>query len=1178
MRIYEPGAAKPVLEKVLALGSLPAGESRHRLALPADALKRWAILQPNLYFGQVAVLDASGAELDRSDPIRFGIREVWTQGRKLYLNDRPVYPVPAFAGSPQALDPLLAVGVTIVQRGFPATFNFANEDFRELAAACDERGMLLIATGITHHELNLADPDLYQDFQTWAERYYGRHANHPSIVMYGLGINAPGNFNDFSPAKLGRSENLIWSNPGITRSYLTGRRVDPTRLYYYHGGPCGGDVASGNFYPNHTPIQEVEDWMLEWSEKGDRLFFTVEGLLGTFNVDYEKGGVTYVTEYAARLIGDTAYEGETDEYREYISFKRPRLGTWGLDVGFYPRLDALRSEALLRGGRAWRFLGLPFNHWAGNIGVGSPSPDKSAFQWAASQLRLPTMAWIGGPENEFSLKDHNFYAGETVEKTLLGIYDQPVGDALWEARWELREKASGKVAAEGRLSRKMSPYSRAKAPFRFRLPDAAAPVEYDLNLTVRDAAAGRPVAEDRFALTAYPRPAPASVAKSAPFFVFDPQGETTAWLNALGAATEPWPTGGAKRGGDGRVLALGRRALRGLKKLPFTAEDVAAGLRVVVFEQHCPELDKIGFRHEDRSPRQVFVRRADHPLAAGLTAEALRDWQGHATLISEGPAGDRLAVSTRSFRIGNRGSVASAVIETPHFGPFQTVLDCEFDLSYTPLMSWRHGRGEVVFCQLDLVDRVGREPGADRVAANLVRYLRTPLETRSEKTAVCLDDATVKVVEGFGFAAALEPKEPNPDRHVLVVGRAESLAAQRAQVAGFLRKGGDVLALYADEALAADPLFAGRVKAEKARVNTAGSIAAAPHPLLQGVGPQNLHWRAAADLIRVTSDDKAFVPLLDGLAGVLPVGRGRVVFFQAEPRRMADIAVSREMDPLVKEIDPKTQKPKVAPLSDGRLANNRRRTLWQVNRLHSLVLANLGLRSSEALVQRLFEIKSVMPTTPVNEWMVMGPFPPASEHPGRPLDRDDLDACAAQRDLAFETRNSLGAALRWIRPSDSANGLGLDGQNDLGKIFGAKEGLASIAVTYIWSTRAREAVIGIGADWWMRVMVNGERVFNTGGTSWNFAINFGNKVKVPLKAGWNEVVVYLAAGANGNIFWFEINNPGDVVVAQQLAPPAEPPSGLPPVEDLAPDHVDPGFALYTEPMTAGMDPYSYSPW
>jgi len=210
--------------------------------------------------------------------------------------------------------------------------------------------------------------------------------------------------------------------------------------------------------------------------------------------------------------------------------------------------------------------------------------------------------------------------------------------------------------------------------------------------------------------------------------------------------------------------------------------------------------------------------------------------------------------------------------------------------------------------------------------------------------------------------------------------------------------------------------------------------------------------------------------------------------------------------------------------------------------------------------------------------MVMGPFPPESEHPGRPLDRDDLDACAAQRDLAFETRNSLGAALRWIRPSDSANGLGLDGQNDLGKIFGAKEGLASIAVTHIWSTRAREAVIGIGADWWMRVMVNGERVFNTGSPDWNFAINFGNKVKVPLKAGWNEVVVYLAAGANGNIFWFEINNPGDVVVAQQLAPPAEPPPGLPPVEDLAPDHVDPGFALYTEPMTASMDPYSYCPW
>ena len=85
-------------------------------------------------------------------------------------------------------------------------------------------------------------------------------------------------------------------------------------------------------------------------------------------------------------------------------------------------------------------------------------------------------------------------------------------------------------------------------------------------------------------------------------------------------------------------------------------------------------------------------------------------------------------------------------------------------------------------------------------------------------------------------------------------------------------------------------------------------------------------------------------------------------------------------------------------------------------------------------------------------------------------------------------------------------------------------------------------------------------------------------MKVSLKAGWNEVVCYVCSGSGSHIFWFEITNPGDVVVAQQLTAPTAPPAGLPRVEDLLPDNVTPGFSLYTEPMTPLMDPYAYVPW
>ncbi len=1187
IRIYEPDSESPVLEKIYPVDRVPAGESMRHLALPADHLELWDIHTPNLYFGQVEILDQAGNVLDRSNPDRFGIREFWTQGRYFYLNNRLVTPVPSFTGYADSLEELMETGVNMVQRGFPIWFQYFNEDFRELAAQCDERGLLLIAGGMTHHELNLTTPEVMNDYLLWAAEYYRRHANHPSIVMYGLGINAPGNFNNFSPTRLGTTRDIIWTHVGATRTYQIGRQMDPTRLFYFHGGASGGDMSSGNFYPNHHPTQEVEDWMRQWSREGDRPFLTVEGLLSTFNVDYQKSREGYVTEYIARKYGDIAYEQECDAYRKHVAYEYPRSdNVWTIDVSQHPLIDTKRATTLLRAGRAWRFLRIPFAHWSGAPGVPGYRDGFPKFLQASLDLRQPVMVWIGGPADDFSLKDHNFYGGSEVEKTILGIYDRH-GVSTWAMDWDLKDRDSGSVLASDRITLNVSPSTRLKEPFRFRLPDVTQPTLLDLSLHVRDVNSGETVGRDVFEISAYPRPAMAEKPAAPPFSVFDPEGDTRAWLNGMGVATRPWTPGSAE---PGDVLVIGRRALRGLRNLPYTVTDVEAGLRIAVFEQHCRELGNIGFRHEDRSPRQVFVRQHEHPLASGLHAGALRDWRGHATLISPGPEGDRVAVSTRSFRAGNRGSVASAIIETPHFGPFETILDCEFDLSYTPLMRWRQGRGEMIFCQLDLVDRIGREPGAGRVARNLIEYLQTPLEGQVNRTAVCLDEETIAWVEGFGFAAVPAPDRRrfprrdglDQDKHVLVITapQVDMLAAKRAEIAAFLEDGGEMLVFYADETLLADELFGGRIRAETVRLNT-NLIETRDHPLLRGVGPQNLHWRGAMDFVRLTSDDADFESLLEGLAGELSYGDGRIVFFQVDPVRMADIRAAIEEDPKLRELDPDSGEPKVKPLSDARLQLHRKRSRWHAHRLNSLILGNLGLRSSDDLADRLFEVKPAMTQMPVNEWVILGPFPPLEENPDtNPIKRrkDELIEIASNREMTYEFRNRKGGTTRWFAPNDMMHGLGQDGMNDLSRIYGVDVGQVAVAVTHIWSTRERQAQIGVGADWWLHVHVNGEQVFETTSSPWTFGINFDRKVNVNLKPGWNEVVCYLASGSNSHILWFEIDNPGDVRVAQTLRPPAHPPENLPDEADLVPDDIDPGFQLYAEPMTGRADPYSYHPW
>ena len=59
---------------------------------------------------------------------------------------------------------------------------------------------------------------------------------------------------------------------------------------------------------------------------------------------------------------------------------------------------------------------------------------------------------------------------------------------------------------------------------------------------------------------------------------------------------------------------------------------------------------------------------------------------------------------------GNRGAVTSAAIEKPHRSG-SPLLECEFDLAYTPLMELDYGKGRLIVCTLDLEDHVARGSG-----------------------------------------------------------------------------------------------------------------------------------------------------------------------------------------------------------------------------------------------------------------------------------------------------------------------------------------------------------------------------------------------------------------------------------------------------------------------------------
>ena len=1179
--LTDSATGRTASETELALPTLMPGINVQDFHVNAANLNLWELRGPNLYWGQVILYDSADKELDRSRPVRFGIREFWTQGKEFYLNNHPVHfvldgPCRKF----RTYAEMFQAGVTLTETDIATTVSFLFANPTALLNECDINGIACKADGVICSDAvsripvpDLRDPEALRSFTVWAQHHQKRLRNHPSLFFYLLTAYAESAV--YSPITVGRTSSMNWNSPQISTAYLIQKELDPTRVYSVHSGPSFGEVATGNMYFNHLSWQSVEDWWSDWSKKGDLPISAVEFCGTAMNVDYLKG-VGYTTEYDAIHSGDRAYADETDDYVRYNG------DTWlkSCDLWDYSpyrynvNVAAQSAEGHGRTYRAWRFRGIPcyayvFNpEFGGGCGPGGSGHHPLLWQSHLNVLK-PIQIWIGGPPERWTAKDRNYLAGDRIVKSVMMIRDME-GAEKWEIKWTVRLASQDKPIDEGRFEKSAGPYAREIWPFQFTAPAVREPAALALAITITTNDGRTEIGHDSFTMTVYPPSSKPTTGGRIGWAIVDPEGETTAWLKTLGV--EPPSLG--EVGEAVSTLIIGRRAMQPLRQLPFNLKDIENGMRVVIFEQHCADLAKIGFRMEDRCPRYVYVRQTDHPLSRGLTSDLLRDWRGDATLFSQGTERD-YHKNSHFYHWSNRGSVASAIIETPHFGPFWSVLDTEFDLGYSPLLSWRHGKGEVIFCTLDLTGRVGNEPGATTAAENLVRYLDSPLaEEPQSKTAIALGETALQRLKSLLFAAEAWPNRLDPTRHIVVAAgtQAETLAAHRKEVAAFVKQGGDTLILAANAAFLADPLFDGKLSAKEVQTSRAARQVEA-HPLLRGVGPQQLHWREVMRMTAIESTDPHYTSLLGGLMGVLTNGKGRFVFLQTDPEAIKDFTA---MEAIGLALD-KEAKRKETNVTAMARQHDRMRSSWQLNRLHSLVLANLDVRSSEELTGRIFKFKTEMPYAPVDRWVYLGPFPTPDLKKASPLEQD-LSSWLNARDLNATDRNGRGETIGWYRPNDATYGQGVGGVIDFTKKYARQVGDVVVAVTQIWSTAEREATIQFGADWWLKIDVNGREVFRAEDKKGNFGHGFRHKLKVPLKAGWNDVACTVGSGSGGFALWFKISDPGDVRVEQSIVTPLSEPADLPTMGMTAEAVVEPSCNLYTQPIIENDDPYLFNAW
>jgi hypothetical protein len=492
----------------------------------------------------------------------------------------------------------------------------------------------------------------------------------------------------------------------------------------------------------------------------------------------------------------------------------------------------------------------------------------------------PLLAYIGGKSGSFTSKDHNFLAGETIEKQIIVINNSRLPVSC-ECSWSLALPEP----IEGHSETAVETGQQTRIPIRFALPAQLKPGEYKLSAKMEFNTGEEQ--DDEFLIHVLARRTlPPTGVKIA---VFDPNGQTTEFLKNMGVL---YDTVDAKTDlGAYEVLIIGKAALT-VDGLAPDISRVRNGLKVIVFEQTPDVLEKrLGFRVAEYGLRNVFRRVPDHPVLKGLETENLRDWRGQATIVPPrlnytlNPKFNYVPTVnwcdipvTRLWRCGCRGNVASVLVEKPACGDFLPILDGGFSLQYSPLMEYREGKGLVLFCQMDVTGRTETDPAAQILISNIIEYVSDWKPSPRREALYVGEPEGLDHLQAAGFKpGSYDGGELKPDQVLIVGPGGKNLPAYKDSVSAMLKAGGHLLAIGLTQedvdALLPFPVSMNRAEHINAYFDPPGV-----NSLLAGLGPADVHNR-----------DPRTIQLISGDAitvgnGVLAAARqAEVVFCQLVP-------------------------------------------------------------------------------------------------------------------------------------------------------------------------------------------------------------------------------------------------------------------------------------------------------
>lgn len=886
--------------------------------IPWDDPITWEFGRGYLYTLRTAVV--SGGRKFGYPDVRFGFREIWRDGRKIFMNGheqkfRMCY---NFGAGVPGAEFLSGLGYNVIQ------YAHNNRDIdpiysEKLLYGLAERGIgcAIAAPQIFWSRRNaLADnPDVRADYNALLAKNLRRYRNIPCVVMSYLGVNI--NIQNWTQEALhlgsgseGKFDKLINSVAA------SAHETNPNALFYSHGDGINGDIATANLYFNWIPLQERIEWPSRWAMHGHFPFQASEFGHPYERTWYRKGHHDAVSELLAIYYGDEAYRKEPQSIRirhgdkgllyirrmqhplyweflrEFVWGVNKSWRTFGINGGWvWFNLDQGFGMPGWELGKIWNEYGVNYTDKTFEKigGVPEGRPDWAFPSWDIYQLgNKDFLGYIGGWPRHTDAR-RAYAQGEKVEKQIVMLDDSFSGGehaAEWIATLGGRKIAGGTFKST--LRSNIPEFSK----IEFAAPAVERRTAGTISAVFRNAA-GKEIFADEVAFDVYPMSGgDAAPNPGARIVLYDPLGSAGRWLERQGVTgVREIDSLSPEALGDATHLVIGPYAL-GTNCLAVASKAIEAGLDILIMEQDAKAWSKMGFEVFDVAPRRLWLRDTSNPAFAGIDGATLRDWAGQPQV----PPGARTHEGQFFGHFAKGGgprwtrnmAVASLVLRTPDAVGFIPQIEGEFDMNMSALLLFRKGAGSIRFCTLSLTDRTLSFPPASPVSPDDVRPVRDPA-CDSVGRAILRDflspapqEAAARSVQPLGAAArrlAAECRAPVADGprtsagKVLLVGPdAESGWTEiKKEIAG-----GAKAIIFANEKISREAGFAFGSPA----TNYCASFSAA-NKALRGIGQNLMRWRSMMLVRPYAMAPQGFALDADGLFA--SNADGNVIFTQIDP-------------------------------------------------------------------------------------------------------------------------------------------------------------------------------------------------------------------------------------------------------------------------------------------------------